>query len=359
MSSVCAEHLQSQNLGYVFLHFKYDEKRSNIIFTSLLSTTTTTTTHQVLLFFQKSLQFNTSRTKTTFNRDEYAANNLASDSFSLNLASVLLRLCIPFADVKSKAAKKIDAASFLLSSKARNVAAFDMSEDLICGGKFTQDREDKIGDLHFVSQVYFLTLHALRLGPVQILRKVNLMMQQFSHIQRMLNQNPSDSRLQMQHGLILARKCVYDCALLEPDVVNATLRFISLTMGVLVHLAGGTESLDDPKITIELPRTPNETWRAVPQHFVDDTFDLLIYIGRERGHLLDSVSMDSVMDFLVLFLTHPTYIRSPHLRAKFGELLFSVFLPNSNQSKNPLAKPSVQCALLLSTHDLACTCCCV
>ena len=61
------------------------------------------------------------------------------------------------------------------------------------------------------------------------------------------------------------------------------------------------------------------------------------------------------MNFLVLFLTRPKYIRSPHLRAKFGELLFSVFLPNENQSKNPLSKPSVQCGLLLSSHHLACT----
>ena len=70
---------------------------------------------------------------------------------------------------------------------------------------------------------------------------------------------------------------------------------------------------------------------------------------------LRSVSMDPVMNFLVLFLTRPKYIRSPHLRAKFGELLFSVFLPNENQSKNPLSKPSVQCGLLLSSHHLACT----
>ena len=106
---------------------------------------------------------------------------------------------------------------------------------------------------------------------------------------------------------------------------------------------------------MELPHTPNEAWRAVPQHVVEDAFDLLIFIGRERGQLFDSVSMDPVMNFLVLFLTRPKYIRSPHLRAKFGELLFSVFLPNENQSKNPLSKPSVQCGLLLSSHHLACT----
>ena len=198
---------------------------------------------RVLLFFRRSLQFNTSRTKTTFNRDEYGANHLASDSFALNLASVLLRLCIPFVDLKSKAAKKIDAASFLLSSKARDFAAFDKGQDLICGDKFKsgdEDRVSKIEDLHFVSKIYFLTVHALRLGPVQIMRKVNLMMQQFSNIQRMLSQNPSDSRLQMSHEMILAKKCMYDCALFEPDTVNAILRFVSLTMGVLVHLAGGT-----------------------------------------------------------------------------------------------------------------------
>ena len=116
----------------------------------------------------------------------------------------------------------------------------------------------------------------------------------------------------------------------------------------------GTENLGDAKINMELPHTPNEAWRAVPQHVVEDAFDLLICIGRERGQLFDSVSMDPVMNFLVLFLTRPKYIQSPHLRAKFGELLFSVFLPNENQSKNPLSKPSVQCGLLLSSHHLAC-----
>ena len=143
-------------------------------------------------------------------------------------------------DLKSKAAKKIDAASFLLSSKARDFAAFDKGQDLICGDKFKSGDEDRVEDLHFVSKIYFLTVHALRLGPVQIMRKVNLMMQQFSNIQRMLSQNPSDSRLQMSHEMILAKKCMYDCALFEPDTVNAILRFVSLTMGVLVHLAGGT-----------------------------------------------------------------------------------------------------------------------
>ena len=135
---------------------------------------------------------------------------------------------------------KIDAASFLLSSKARDFAAFDKGQDLICGDKFKSGDEDRVEDLHFVSKIYFLTVHALRLGPVQIMRKVNLMMQQFSNIQRMLSQNPSDSRLQMSHEMILAKKCMYDCALFEPDTVNAILRFVSLTMGVLVHLAGGT-----------------------------------------------------------------------------------------------------------------------
>jgi ubiquitin conjugation factor E4 B len=84
---------------------------------------------------------------------------------------------------------------------------------------------------------------------------------------------------------------------------------------------------------------------------------MLIFIARTSPASLKGAPLDSTLSLIVFFLRRPWSVQKPHLRAKFGLVLFHIFLPVAARSHEEMYThlPSVDGphTNLLSTHAAA------
>lgn len=69
-----------------------------------------------------------------------------------------------------------------------------------------------------------------------------------------------------------------------------------------------------------LPSPCPKELACMPEHFVDDVMELLIFASR-IPKALDGIMLDDFMNFIIMFMASPEYIRNPYLRAKMVEVL--------------------------------------
>ena len=67
----------------------------------------------------------------------------------------------------------------------------------------------------------------------------------------------------------------------------------------------------------------------LPEHVVDDIMESFLFISKTEPSHLCGRPLDNLLSLVVFFLQRPWAVKSPHLRAKFGQLLYFVFLPAS------------------------------
>ena len=82
-----------------------------------------------------------------------------------------------------------------------------------------------------------------------------------------------------------------------------------------------------------LSATQRATLLSLPEHLIDDIMTILCTIARTEPSYLSTAtvtnSLEPVLGLIIFFLRRPWAVQSPHLRAKFGLILFHVFLPCS------------------------------
>lgn len=139
----------------------------------------------------------------------------------------------------------------------------------------------------------------------------------------------------MQFNMLLAQKLTTDTVLLEPSFLSLCLRYVVCMGHWMRRVCGVTTSAaatDSARASSEqdealgLPRFPEQppaTAFHIPEHFVTSMASYLLYIGREQPNALDSVDITSLhllLEFIIIFMNEPQYVRSPHVRAQFAEV---------------------------------------
>jgi ubiquitin conjugation factor E4 B len=103
--------------------------------------------------------------------------------------------------------------------------------------------------------------------------------------------------------------------LLDPDFLKEVQSFVVFACGWLKEQLAEEEE------------QAMQFCRSCPEHLVDDILSIMIFISRMSPGTLGSCPLDGFLEFCVLVLDRPALVRSPHLRAKFGDILYLVFLP--------------------------------
>ena len=71
---------------------------------------------------------------------------------------------------------------------------------------------------------------------------------------------------------------------------------------------------------------------SLPEHFVDDIAETFLFIAKTEPQYLSMKPLNDLLSLCVFFLRRPWAIKSPHLRAKIGQLLLYLFSPASELS---------------------------
>lgn len=280
----------------------------------------------------------------------------ASSGMFVNLSAVMLRLCEPFLDANLTKRDKIDPKYVFNSSRLdlRELTALHASSEEVAEwfiknnpGKgdvngTNNDGENRLlqsqeasssgsntggsAKYPFVCECFFMTARVLNLGLIKgfsdfkhLVQDIQRSEDSLASLKAMQEQAPSPqlnqniARLEKELELYSQEKLCYEAQILrDGGFIQQALSFYRLMVVWLVRLVGGFK--------MPLPSTCPMEFASMPEHFVEDVMEFLIFASR-IPKALDGAILDDFMNFIIMFMGSPEYIRNPYLRAKMVEVL--------------------------------------
>ncbi|CAL9770215.1 unnamed protein product [Musa acuminata subsp. burmannicoides] len=283
----------------------------------------------------------------------------ASSGMFVNLSSVMLRLCEPFLDGTATKREKIDPKYLFYNSRLdfRQLTSMHASSEEVTAwienenhGKTDKDLESqeatssgsnsgtsilqvkplksctKKEKYSFICECFFMTARVLNLGLMKAISDFKHLAQELarceedlSSFKAMREQGASPQleadikRLEKVIEILSQDRLCYEAQILRDGaLLQRALSFYRLVIIWLVDLVGGFK--------MPLPSTCPMEFACIPEHFVDDAMDLLILTSR-IPKALEGFVLDDFLNFIIMFMASPTYIKNPYLRAKMVEVL--------------------------------------
>ncbi|XP_022741751.1 probable ubiquitin conjugation factor E4 isoform X2 [Durio zibethinus] len=188
----------------------------------------------------------------------------------------------------------------------------------------------------FICECFFMTARVLNLGLLKAFSDFKHLLQDISRsedtlatLKAMQGQASSPqleldiSRLEKEIELYSQEKFCYEAQILRDGaLIQHALSFYRLMVVWLVGLVGGFK--------MPLPSTCPMEFASMPEHFAEDAMELLIFASR-IPKALDGVSLDDFMNFIIMFMASPQFIKNPYLRAKMVEVL-NCWMPRGSGS---------------------------
>lgn len=259
----------------------------------------------------------------------------SSRGYLHNFAGALLRLCRPFMGDLEKI-KKIDW-RFLFSSETTDVFPLNeipvttaIPESHFSGSLSRRVPMTDLKDFNFLTVLLFLTWRALHIGVVNECVNYGRIMRGIHHFRNELTTGHP------QATAYLVNKIVLDALMLSPEFIGDALSFCSTASTFLrIHLCSmNSFSSGNWKVELDLTNNMNESCMVLatmPQHLLEDICEILLFVAKTDGTHFKGVDMSPILSILIFFLRRPWAVGSPHLRAKLGQVLFYVFLPDSER----------------------------
>ncbi|XVF60625.1 hypothetical protein PTKIN_Ptkin08bG0063200 [Pterospermum kingtungense] len=288
----------------------------------------------------------------------------ASSGMFVNLSAVMLRLCEPFLDANLTKRDKIDPNYVFHSNRLdlRGLTALYATSEEVAEW-INKDKQVKTDESRppadgenrllqspeatssgstlnvksttsggekakypFICECFFMTARVLNLGLLKAFSDFKHLVQDISRcedtlatLKAMRGQTPSPqleldiSRFEKEIELYSQEKFCYEAQILRDGaLIQHALSFYRLMVVWLVGLVGGFK--------MPLPSTCPMEFASMPEHFVEDAMELLIFASR-IPKALDGVLLDDFMNFIIMFMASPQFIKNPYLRAKMVEVL--------------------------------------
>ncbi|KAI3960488.1 hypothetical protein MKW98_002987 [Papaver atlanticum] len=289
----------------------------------------------------------------------------ASSGSFVNLSAVMLRLCEPFLDASLTKRDKIKATYVFDNTRLdfRGLTALHASSEDVTswldnlkmdGSDRTSDEDNRmlksqeatssgssIGlpaslskakpmtmcggktQYNFVCECFFMTARVLNLGLLKAFSDYKHLAQDLSRSEDTLSnlkgmpptpQLQADiDRLEKEVEFLSQEKLCYEAQILrDGSFIQRALSFYRLMVVWLVDLVGGFK--------MPLPSCCPMELSCMPEHFVEDAMELLIFASR-IPRAMDGFMLDDFMNFIIMFMGSPNYIKNPYLRAKMVEVL--------------------------------------
>ncbi|KAL0015672.1 hypothetical protein SO802_002741 [Lithocarpus litseifolius] len=334
----------------------------------------TDTRENVLDYLAEVINLNSSRAQI-----QVDPLSCASSGMFVNLSAVMLRLCDPFLDANLTKREKIDpkyvfhnnrldlSGLTALHASSEEVAEWlkkkklgktdgstqhtDGENRLLQSQKATSSGSSASGSSNvkpasssdktkypFICECFFMTARVLHLGLLKAFSDFKHLVQDIqrcedtlSTLKAMQEQTPTPaldrdiSRLEKEIESYSQEKLCYEAQILrDGTLIQSALSFYRLMVVWLVGLVGGFK--------MPLPSSCPMEFASMPEHFLEDAMELLIFASR-IPKALDGVLLDDFMNFIIMFMGSPDFIRNPYLRAKMVEVL-NCWMPRRSGSSN-------------------------
>jgi ubiquitin conjugation factor E4 B len=285
----------------------------------------------------------------------------SSVGFMINLSAVTLKLCLPILEDTEKL-KKVDF-QYVFSSQGVDIFQKEFCTPLVSADALSLPPDvlnlkvlpDAEKEYNFMTQSFFLCWRAVHLGIVPQFNKYVNTLRALNHYSEGLAEGEANA----VHFFLT--KVVTDAQLLQVELLHQLVLFSACCASKLLSVIGSSMSpraISD-SIWLISPQDISEQQKVVlmriPEHFVDDIVSILLFVSKTFPQTLRDTSLESVLSLVVFFLRRPWSVQSPHLRAKFGQLLYHVFLPAFDRSREMWTNEKVSSegpeTTLLSVHS--------
>lgn len=302
-------------------------------FTRALVGAGSTAKDQVILWIIDALLVNTSATAMRPDKSK-----VSSMQTLLNICLAMLKLCQPFVSDPKKS-KLIDS-GFVNAPEEHHGVFVSSGDDAVPRLSESDSSNDELNPSlsvtkkynpknTFIPQLFFFTARILHLGLIPTTAQHTSLVRRVNHTAYSLRQRNSDVASDPNFNQILAMQYSNEVSVLNPEMLSDALSFFNLVAGFLLNI-------DDE----QLPQ--------MPEHLVDDMCDLLTFVSRMAPTAMQGLDFSNVFKVTVKLLS-PKYshtVRNYNLRAKLGDVLYDVFLPENgdkNINKGNSVPTSVSC----------------
>lgn len=259
----------------------------------------------------------------------------SSDGFLINLSTVLLSLVGPILDDGEKL-KKVDF-SYVSSVEGKSIFPSELTR--LCQpsslglSEYVAQVNDSTKEFTFISQSFFMAWRILHLGVVSQCNK-------YVQILRGLNHHHDGLATGDPHAVhFFLSKTAVDIQILSSGFVRDIMSFCASASEKLISVLETSETYQSTTVNgtswllspDDLSSHQKEFLLQLPEHFVDDLVTMVLFVAKSSPLTMRELPLDSLLSLTVYFLRRPWAVQSPHLRAKFGQLLYHVFLPVSER----------------------------
>ncbi|KAJ7212066.1 ubiquitin conjugation factor E4, partial [Mycena pura] len=312
----------------------------------------------VLEFFTRVISLNAKRAGM-----QVEPETVATDSFMVNLQSVLLRFAEPFMDATYSKMDRIDPLFYIrspridLKDETRIKAT---SEEASAWAKAQQDQNAPTPN--FISNIFYLTAAMSHYGILHTISTYNDLNRPIEDLQRHLDTINGDgswmgsplqarteamvNRIKAEMGNIRMQQLAFEAQLLDPELVFRSIGFTNFLSTWLIRLADPNKKHPNPPIEPPLPTEVPMAFRVLPEYIVEDIVDYLHFVVRTSPEKFELSGKVELLTFVLTFLNSTWYIKNPFLKSKINDVLFFSIWGYGRERNGLLGN-------MLNTHPMA------
>ncbi|KXN88270.1 Ubiquitin conjugation factor E4 [Leucoagaricus sp. SymC.cos] len=288
----------------------------------------------VLSYFARVISLNGKRAGTHVDPE-----TVASDSFMVNLQSILYKFADPFIDATYSKLDRVDPLFYIHSDR------IDLSDETRI--KATSEEANEWAQTHsdsnaptpnFISNIFYLCIAMGHYGYLKTIDSYNQLSRHVDDMQRYLESieqerswvgTPQQSRMEMAIRLrkleldkLRSHLHAYQAALLDPELVFASINFMTFLSTWLIRQVDPKKSHPKPVVQLPLPEEVPVAFRILPEYIIEDIADFMLFSTNVTPDKWEMAGRTELLTFILTFLTSTWYIKNPFLKSKINDVLF-------------------------------------
>ncbi|KIO02810.1 hypothetical protein M404DRAFT_27705 [Pisolithus tinctorius Marx 270] len=289
-------------------------------------------------------------------------HTVASDSFMINLHSVLLRFAEPFMDARYSKMDRIDSLYFAISERIDVKEETRIKATSEEATRWAEDHRQGAAPPNFISEIFYLCNAMAHYGYLRTAQTYEDFGKHLDDLQRhhdMINGDrswmgtPFQARTEqtlnhckLEIAKIQAHQLAFRVQLLEPDLVFRYIGFTNFVSTWLIRKVDPRGSHPQPIVELPLPQEIPMSFRVLPEYILEDVVEYFLFVARHSPNSLDLSGKEELVIFALTFLTSTWCIKNPFLKSKINEAVFYGVLPYAHERNGILSG-------VLNSHPVA------
>ncbi|KAJ4465100.1 ubiquitin elongating factor core-domain-containing protein [Lentinula lateritia] len=312
----------------------------------------------VLQYFNKIVSLNVKRAGLQVDPD-----TVASDSFMVNIQSVLYRFAEPFMDASYTKIDRIDPLYFAHSDRIDVTEETRIKATAQEASQWAEENRLSGGPApNFISDIFYLAVATSHYGYQKTISSYIELDKHMEDIERHLSflngdgswmGTPLQARIQAsinninnEKAKVQSAQYAYEAQLKDPELVFRSIGFTIFLSVWLIRQADPKKTHPNPLAELPLSKDVPMSFRVLPEYIVEDIVDYFHFATRHAPDKFELAGKTELLTFILTFLSSTWYIKNPFLKSKINDVLFLSIWGYGRESTGILGG-------LLNTHPLA------